>query len=124
MYERPGHRHYATAATTHQHGAPVVYDGVPGIAFKQAVVSSGAGSGAIQSRIADSENFEIICKGRVEITNPSTFTRGENLYITSGHVLTSVSTSNTKFGKVVEIAGERGTPTGQMRVDLDLARLF
>jgi hypothetical protein len=123
MYERPGHRHYATASGTHFHGAPVVYDGVPGIAFKQALVGSGAGSGDVQKTIADGEAFTIICKGRVELTNTSTWTRGTKLYISSTHVISSTGTTGTPFGLVVEVAGERGTPTGKMRVDLDFKHL-
>lgn len=125
MYERPGHRTYAVASGTHYHGDPVVYNGVPGVAFKQALVGSGAGSGNVQKTIANAETFTIICKGRVEITNPGdAMAVGDKLYITSTHVLTKTTTGNTKYGLVVEIAGTRGTPTGKMRVDLDLKSVF
>lgn len=124
MYERPGHRKYATAATTHIHGAPVLYEGVGGIALKQKTVSSGAGSGAVQTQIANGEQFVMIVKGRVEVPTLGGAVRGTPVYITAAHALTATSTGNTKFGLVVELAGQRGTSTGKMRVDLDLTSKF
>ena len=48
------------------------------------------------------------------------FAKGETIYITSANALTETSSSNTKFGTVVETENERGTPTGKVRIDLDL----
>lgn len=123
-YSRPGYMYYATAATTHLHGVPVVYDGVPGVAVKQKAPASGAGSGTPQKEIANGEQFAIITKGIVQVTNAITAIKGSPIFITAAHALTLTGTANVKFGKCVEIAGQRGTPTGMMRVDLDKKDLF
>lgn len=111
--------YYATATTTHLHGAPVTYDGVSGIAVKQKVVGSGEAAGAAQKTIANGEPFAIITKGIVQVANAITAIKGSPIYITTGHVLTLTVGTNPKFGRCVEIAAQRGTPTGMMRVDLD-----
>lgn len=117
---RPGRIYYDTAATTHLHGAPVVYHGFAGIAVKQKHVSHTEGTGDnVQTTIQNGEDFAIIVKGVVEVPTVSGAAKGDLLYITSGHVLTESSGGNTAFGRVTEVAGERGTATGYQRVDLD-----
>jgi hypothetical protein len=129
-YSRPGYMFYATAAATHLHGAPVIYNGVAGVAVKQKVVPAGSGSGAPQKTIANGEDFAIISKGIVQLAQTDsgfaggaalTVVKGTPLYITAGHLLTTTGPGAGKFGRVVEVAGVggRGTPTGMMRVDLD-----
>jgi hypothetical protein len=118
-YSRPGYMYYATATVAHDHGAPVIYDGVAGVAVKQKAPSGGAAAGAPQRQIANGEQFAIISKGIVQVPNTITAIKGSPVYITAGHALTLTGPGAGKFGRVVEIAGQRGTPTGMMRVDLD-----
>ena len=123
-YSRPGYMYYATATTTHNHGDPVIYDGITGVAVKQKAPSSGAGSGTPQKQIANGEAFAIISKGVVQVPNSITAVKGSPVYITAGHALTLTGPGAGKFGRVVEVAGQRGTPAGMMRVDLDRKDTF
>jgi hypothetical protein len=118
-YSRPGYMYYATATAVHNHGDPVLYDGVAGVAVKQKAPASGAGSGAPQRQIANGEAFAIISKGIVQVPNTITAVKGSPVYISAAHALTLTGPAGGKFGRVVEVAGQRGTPSGMMRVDLD-----
>lgn len=122
-YNRPGNIHVdATATKVTLHGAPCIEEKIPGVAVK--TVAPGATAALVTpASIAISEKFNIICKGVVQITNPAgAFARGGPVYITeSDNSLASTSgAGKVKYGVVVEVAGERGCPTGMMRVNLDL----
>jgi hypothetical protein len=122
---RPGQVHYATATKAVNHGAPCIENGVPGIAIKQVAAPAGTGLGAAAiTQVAIGEKVIIQEKGRVYVPNTrqegGTFAKGDPVYIrTADNLLTAVNT-NVKFGRCVEIAGERGVGAGQMRVDLDM----
>lgn len=118
-YSRPGYMYYATATTTHNHGDPVLYDGVAGVAVKQKAPAASAAAGTPQKQIASGEAFSIISKGIVQVANAITAIKGSPIYITAAHALTLTSTGNSKFGRCVEVAGARAVPAGLMRVDLD-----
>jgi hypothetical protein len=126
-YERPGQGHYTTATKATTHGALVVEDSVVGIAIKQKAVSWQAGLAA-QNQIGIGEAFHIRTKGVRQVPFLAGSVKGTSLYIiTATNVLTaSAQTAPTgyKVGKVVEVQGQRGTPTGFMRVDLDLKDSF
>jgi len=121
-YNRPGRGVYVkneTASAALTHGQPVKEGNFVGIAVKQ--VSPGFDSTiADASRIEDDEEYFVITKGIVQVNKVSGFAKGDAVYITSTNTLTETSTSNTKFGTVVETENERGTPTGKVRIDLDL----
>lgn len=121
-YNRPGRGVYVTnetASATLDHGQPVKEGNFVGVAVKQ--VARGFDSTvADQSTIDDNEEYFLITKGVVEVDTVSGFAVGDAVYITSSNVLTETSSSNTAFGRVVEVAGNRGTPSGKVRIDLDL----
>lgn len=122
-YNRPGAVHVdATATKTTVHGAVCVEDNVPGVAVKTAAIPATAGL-TTPASIAIGEKFNIICKGIVQVTNPGgAFARGGPVWIATADNTLSGATAagKVKFGVVVEVAGQRGTPTGLMRVNLDL----
>jgi predicted RecA/RadA family phage recombinase len=130
-YNRPG-RSYPTVATqAWVHGLPCIEQGVPGVAVKQQEPGFGIGpafTGVTPNvafkAIAIGEKFLIIDKGIVQVPTVAGFAKGDTIYITTAGVLTETASGNSKFGKVVEVAGERGTPTGYVRIDLDLKSLF
>lgn len=121
-YNRPGRGVYVTndaASAALTHGQPVKEGNFVGVAVKQ--VARGFDSTvADQSTIDDGEEYFLITKGVVEVDTVAGFAVGDAVYITSSNVLTETSSSNTAFGRVVEVAGDRGTPTGKVRIDLDL----
>lgn len=121
-YNRPGRGVYVkneTASAALTHGQPVKEGAFVGIAVKQ--VSPGFDSTiADASTIEDDEEYFLITKGIVQTDTVSGFAKGETVYITSANALTETSSGNTKFGTVVELATKRGTPTGKVRIDLDL----
>lgn len=105
------------------HGQPVKSENVVGVAVKQGIPAWDTAVANLD-KIATSENYAIITKGIVQVDEVAGFAVGDKVYITSGNVLTEVATSNTKFGRVVEIEGERGTPTNKVRIDLDAKDSF
>lgn len=124
QYNRPGTRYYVNAAAAQiNHGDPAIADSVVGVAQKQKQPSSTAALSAA-AVIAVGEPYVIICKGVVRVPFVAASVKGSPVYITAGGVLTLTSAGNTKFGRVVEIAGQRGTTTGFMRVDLDMKDSF
>lgn len=114
---------YATATKATQHGAPVIEQNVPGIAVKTAVPAWDAAVASLKS-IAVGEAFTILCKGEVQVPSIAAAVRGDAVYInTTNNALTIASPAaglGARFGRVVELAGQRGTPTGTMKVDTDL----
>jgi hypothetical protein len=123
-YERPGEGHYATATKVVNHGAPVVEDGIVGIAIKQKAAKWDAGL-ASQAQIGIGEPFHIRTKGVRQVPFVATAVKGTPVYIVAAtNALTLTAAGNVKFGRVLEVQGQRGTPTGFMRVDLDAKDSF
>lgn len=130
--ERPGNAFYAVATKAVQHNAPCIELGFSGRAVKQIAAPAGTGLGAtIITQIQVGEAFIIRDKGRHYFPNTrsegGTFAKGDPVYIIAAtNLLTATSNSgaNPKFGRVAEIAGERGVGTGMMRVDLDAKSTF
>lgn len=126
-YERPGDRYYPASATKAvDHGMPVVEEGVHGIALKQQPAPFGSGLGGSPDpakRIAIGEDFVIdTAADIVEVPNTgiSGATKGAVVYITDADntlALTS-GAGKRRFGTVYELAGERMTPTGKLRIKL------
>lgn len=125
-YERPGERYYPTSATKAvDHGMPVVEEGVHGVALKQQPAVFGAGLGGSpdpSKRIGIGEKFVIDTDGIVEIPNTgiSGATKGALVYIATADNTLSLASGAGKlrFGSVFELAGERKTPTGRLRIKL------
>jgi 3D (Asp-Asp-Asp) domain-containing protein len=113
--------YYATATKLVNHGDPCIEGGVAGIALKQQ-------SPGWQTAFADvkkiqiGEPFLIREKGRVEVATLGGAVKGQSVFITPAtNALTLTGTAPAiPFGKVVELAGQRGTPTGRMMVDLEM----
>jgi Uncharacterized conserved protein (DUF2190) len=117
--QKAGGHYYTTATKAVRHGAPTVEQGVAGIAVKQ-VEPPLTGAYADRDLVAIGEAFEILHKGQVEVDTVAGFAKGDPVYITAAtNVLSETAAGNVAFGRVVEVAGERGTPTGQVRIDLD-----
>jgi hypothetical protein len=111
------------------HGAPVEQDGIVGVAVKQKAPASGAAAGSAQNTIVAGEKFAIISKGLVQVPVVGSPAKGAPVYMTAATnalTLTGPGAPPTtyKFGQVAELAGERGCPTGFMRVDLDAKDSF
>jgi predicted RecA/RadA family phage recombinase len=131
-YNRPGTRYYASATKAVTHGAPVVENGVVGVAQKQKQPLSSVGIGGSpnpQVNIPIGEAFAIVNKGIVQVPYVGAAAKGTPVYITAASnalTLTGPGAPPTtyKYGVVVEVQTQRGTPTGFMRVDLDLKDSF
>jgi Uncharacterized conserved protein (DUF2190) len=128
---RPGRAHYATATKEVAHGAPCVEDNFAGIAIKQIAAPGGTGLGDdLITKVQVGEQFIIEHKGLWTVPNvdaaAATFAVGDDVWIDpDDNTTTSAHAGNeAKFGRVEAIAGQRGTPTGKMRVDLDARDSF
>lgn len=121
-YDRPGKIFYTTNAsgTTIAHNAPCVSQGKVGVAIKQKAADPTVGL-VNPATIANGEAFAMKVKGIVQvpiagITSP---TVGDPVYITAANALTKTASGNTKYGRIVEVSGSRGTPSTMVRIDLD-----
>jgi len=127
---RPGQRVYVTATKAVNHGFPCTELGFTGVAIKQLLPPGGTGLASnLFVQVQVGEKFVIQTKGQVYVANTdaaaTTFAKGAAVYIIAAtNLLTSASAGNLKFGRVMEIAGERGVGTGQMRVDLEARDSF
>jgi hypothetical protein len=125
-YNRPGPGVYVTnGGSPITHGTPQVNAGFVGVAVKQAG-RKWLDSYAIQAQIDAAEPYFLITKGVVQVANTgiSANVKGDPIYITAAGALSATSTSNSKFGRIVEVSGQRGTPTGKVRIDLDTKDSF
>jgi Uncharacterized conserved protein (DUF2190) len=130
-YQRPGNSVYVknVSAGVYLHGQPVketVGAGSEvGIAVKQKPAHWSDGLTA-QNQIQINEPYLILRRGIVTVADGgASFADGDPVYITSTNTLSKTATSNTKFGRVVEIPADgRGVPTGQVRVNLDERNSF
>lgn len=125
-YNRPGRGVYVTndSGGVIQHGTPVAIDNYVGVALKQKAPGWDS-LVADETEIENGEQFFLITKGIVQVDTVTGFAKGDAVYIDdSTNTLTETSTDNIKFGRVHEVAGERGTPTGKVRIDLDAKDSF
>jgi hypothetical protein len=125
-YNRPGPGVYVTnGGTAIPHGSPATVNNFVGVAVKQQVVPWTQGFTSPQM-IAASEPFYLITKGVVQVPNApiSANVKGDPIYITPAGALTATSAGNAKFGRIVEVAGQRGTPPTSVRIDLDTKDSF
>jgi len=122
-YWAKGRMHYVLngiSSSTLKHLQPVKVDNKVGIAIKQKAPNVTEGITALTT-IAKNEGFVMLVKGvtQVPVGEIATPAKGDLVYITSENKLTKTKGENSVFGEVVELAGERGTPTGYLRIDLD-----
>lgn len=120
VYSRPGRRHYATATKQVNHGEATIEDGFCGTAIKQrAPLPTDALAG--RKTIGVGEAFCINTRGIVQVPFVAGVVPGDMLHITlTNNVLTETQSAGTRrYGRCTEVAGQRGTPTGFMRINLD-----
>ena len=130
-YQRPGNSVYVknVSAGVYLHGQAVVETvgaGTEvGVAVKQKNSHWSDGLAAA-NQIQINEPYLILRRGIVQVADGGAgFADGDPVYITSANVLTKTGTSNTKFGRVVEVpADARGVPTGFVRINLDERNTF
>jgi hypothetical protein len=121
-YNRPGRGVYVTNnGTTRVNGDPVALNNIVGVCIKQkapTIPNLPVDAKTIQA----GEDFFIVAKGIVQVPAVGGVAKGDAIYITSAtSALGNASGAGiVPYGRVVELAGSRGTPTGKMRVDLDL----
>lgn len=120
-YSRPGYMKYVPEGpgVAVLHGAPVAVGKRIGVAVKQKAPNPDTGLTNI-TQIAVGEAFAVISKGVVTVDSVAGANADVLLYIDATNTLTTTSAGNKAFGTVVETAGQRGVPTGKVRVDLDV----
>lgn len=134
-YSRPGYMYYDVATKSVVHGGSVTEHGMVGVAVKQGNAPFGTGPAfsapgvvnPLLNTIAIAEPFAMITKGIVEVplTGIVTPAKGDAVYIVAAdNTLTKTAGANLKYGRIVEIAGQRGCPTGKVRIDLDHKATF
>lgn len=126
-YQRPGNSVYVVnnSGGVYLHGQPVKEGNFVGIAVKQKATHWSDGL-AVQAQIQSLEPYLILRRGEVQVADGGAgFADGDAVYITSGNALTKTSGGNTKFGRVVSIAGDgRGVPATMVRINLDERESF
>lgn len=123
---RPGRGVYVTnGGSAVAHGSPQKLSNYVGVIVKQ-VGRNWADALSVQAQIEASEAAFLITKGTVlvPVTGISSPAKGDAVYITSANALTKTATSNSKFGRIYDVAGQRGVPTGYVRIDLDAKDSF
>jgi hypothetical protein len=122
-YNRPGNIEVDVTATKQvNHGDLCFEEGKVGVAVK--TLADAATAGLVSPKvIAVGELFNMIIKGTVQVANGISATRGAAVYMTKAtNALTltgPASSTVARVGVVSEVAGQRGTPTGKMRINLD-----
>jgi hypothetical protein len=119
-YNRPGPGVYVTrTGAAVQHGAPAVESNFAGVAVKQKT-RGWSDPVSNQATIDVGEAYFLVTKGVVQVPNTgiSASVKGDPIWITTAGVLTT-ATGTPKFGRIVEVAGNRGVPLGKVRIDLD-----
>lgn len=125
-YNRPGAGTHVVNDTAGVllHGVPAKLQNFVGVVVKQKATSWSAGL-TPQNQIAVGEKCWMITKGIVQVDNVAGFAKGDPVYIDATNTLTETATSNTKFGKVIEVVGDgRSVPTGKVRISLDAKDSF
>jgi hypothetical protein len=78
----------------------------------------------IQATIDEREDYYLITKGVVQVPNTglASSAKGDAVYIATDNSLSPSGSpvGSVAYGRIVAVAGERGTPTGKVRIDLDL----
>lgn len=130
-YERPGHALRVTAGVDVLHGQPASDDGHVGRVIKTATPAQDA-TRATRGVVVAGEAYNLRPRGVMEVSIVSTagagvaawditgVTKGALVYITDATNVLSLAAAAGKsvLGKVTHLAGEQGTPTNKVRVDL------
>lgn len=127
-YKRPGEgvylTHDAEAEDPLTQGQPYTDEKFVGVVVKQKARSFADGL-SVQAEIDPGEEFFLITKGVVQVDEVAGFAPGDKVYIDpKTNKLTETAEKNVKFGRVLEIENERGTPANKVRIDLDAKDSF
>ncbi|MBO0705416.1 MAG: hypothetical protein J2P39_08855 [Candidatus Dormibacteraeota bacterium] len=123
-YNRPGPGVYVVNGEEPlNHGSPCVVDNFVGVAVKQRTRGWGDAF-AVAAIIDPGEPFFIITKGVVQVSDEGLngAAKGDEVWVSEDGTLGT--SGDAKFGRIVEVAGERGTPLNRVRVDLDAKDSF
>lgn len=124
-YERRRRGLDLTANALLTHGVPHYQAGVAGVPVKQDNPKT-LDSLAARTQIASGVKYFLRTKGEAEVDNTTLAgaTVGQAVYIvraTDALTLTAGGAGlNLPFGRVSSLAGGFGTPTGKLRIDMDL----
>lgn len=125
-YNRPGQGTHVIndSGGTLNHNQPAKLQNYVGVVVKQKAAKWSDGLVAANV-IQTSEKCWMILKGIVQVPFVTGFAKGDAVYIDSSNVLTKTATSNTKFGRVIEVTGDgRSVPSGKVRISLDAKDSF
>ena len=115
--------YYATATKQVNHGDPCVENNIAGIALKQKTPAWNANYSDLK-KITVGEDFLIRHLGTVEVPTLGGAAKGAAVYITTATNALTLTAPGAglgfPFGRVVELAGQRGTSPGAMMVNMDL----
>lgn len=123
-YNRPGNIEVdVTCSRQVNHGDLTFEEGKVGVAVK--TLADAATAGLVNPKvIAVAEKFNLIVKGTVQVANGVAGVRGDPIYMTKATGVLNktgpASATVARVGVVSEVAGQRGTPVGKMRVNLDM----
>lgn len=123
-YERPGRGVDLTANAVLNHGIPHYQAGLVGVPVKQdqpKTLDSLASRTQIQSGVKYFLRTRGVCE--VDATSLAGATVGAPVYInktTDALSLTGTTGTNVPLGRVHSLAGQWGTPTGRLRINMDL----
>lgn len=119
----PGDVAYVTASAPVRHKAPAADDGYVGVAIKQAIPGADTPR-ADRDLIAAGEGYVMLLKGKADVNaaDVPAIAKGALVYITeaTNAISNAAGAGKVVYGKVSELAGERGTPADKVRVNLEL----
>jgi hypothetical protein len=124
MYERPGRGVDLTANAVLTHNVPHYQGGIAGVPVKQDNPKT-LDSLASRTQIQSGVKYFLRTKGACEVdaTTLAGATVGQAVYInktTDALGLTATAGAVVPLGRVIALAGQFGTPTGKLRVNMDL----
>jgi hypothetical protein len=138
-YERPGRGVYVTASRALVHGDIAVQNGIVGTCIKQAQYSADSARGPGRQSIAIGERFFLRTKGIAEAATGAgqqgngvaAAAVGATIYVADGTgadahglLFSATAAGRQKLGRVHAVPGVHGTPTGILRIDMDLKDSF
>ena len=118
----PGHVQPVTAGVDVRHGAPAADDGYVGTAQKLHTPGADVVR-ADRDLIKAGEEYHLLVHGLIEVptTNLPGAAKGDLVYITTATnaISNAAGAGKVVLGKVASLPGERGTPSGTVRVNLN-----
>jgi len=132
-YNRPGQGTHVVndSGGILAHNQPAKLQNFVGVLVKQKTTKWSDGLAPV-TQIQTGEKCWMITKGIVQIDTSQSYAsgiaaaaKGAAIYIDGSNNLTTTATSNTKFGRVIEVIGDgRTVPTNRIRISLDAKDSF